>query len=73
MFKLMTPKHEDWASIRDDILSYKLLVCRTKKWICVCLLLIRQKSLIDFCCDLPNDGKQKQVKATELYLLWIFC
>ena len=25
--------------------------------------------IIDFCYDLPNDGKQKQVKATEVYLL----
>ena len=29
--------------------------------------------VIDFGCNLPNDGKQKQVKATEVYLLWIFC
>ena len=29
--------------------------------------------VIDFCCDLPNDGKQKQVKATDIYLLQIFC
>ena len=34
------------------------------------LFLIRQKSLHDwFRSDLPNDGKQKQVKATEVYLL----
>ena len=25
--------------------------------------------IIDFRCDLPSDSKQKQVKATEVYLL----
>ena len=36
----------------------------------VLLFLIGQKSLHDwFRWDLPNDGKQKQVKATEVYLL----
>ena len=29
--------------------------------------------VIHFHCNLPNDGKQKQVKATEIYLLWIVC
>ena len=34
------------------------------------LFLIGQKSLHDwFRSNLPNDGKQKQVKATEVYLL----
>ena len=28
--------------------------------------------VIDFCFNLPNDGKQKQENATEVYLLWIF-
>ena len=27
---------------------------------------------MDFCCDLPNDSNQKQVKANEVYLPWIF-
>ena len=27
---------------------------------------------MDFCCDLPNGSSQKQVKANEVYLPWIF-
>ena len=45
-FKLVNPKHNNRASVRNDSLSLNLLVC----WAeickqCVCLFLIRQKSL----------------------------
>ena len=45
-FKLVNPKHEDRASVHNDSLSLNLFVC----WVeickeCVCLFLIRQKSL----------------------------
>ena len=29
--------------------------------------------VIDFRCDLSNDNKHKEVKASEVYRLWIFC
>ena len=45
-FKLVNPKHAEQASVRNDSLRLNLLVC----WVeidkqCVCLFLIRQKSL----------------------------
>ena len=71
----MNPKHKDQVSVCNDSLSLDLLVwwagiCKQ----CVCLFLIQQNlSVIDFRCDVSNNGKQKQVKATEVYLFWIFC
>ena len=66
MFKLVNPKHKDQASIRNDCLSLNLLV----SWVEICKTSVY---VIDFRCDLSNDGEQKQVKATEAHLLWIFC
>ena len=62
-------------SVSNDSLSLNLLVCWAKicKTVYVCFSFNKNLYAIDFHCDLPNDGKQKQVKATEVYLLWIFC
>ena len=75
VFKPVNPKRKDQGSIRNNFLSLNLLVCWAE--MCkqfVCLVLVQQKSyVINFCCDFPIDSKQKQVKASEVYLLWIFC
>ena len=70
MLKLVNPKHEDWAFISSQWLSLNLWVCCAE----ICkqffhLFWIWQKSLHNWFSLLQNDGKQKQVKATEVYLL----
>ena len=50
-------------------LSLNLFVC----WVKICKLCACVFVITDFRCDLPNDGKQKQVKSNEVHLLWIFC
>ena len=74
-FKLVNPKYKDRASVHNGFLSLNFLVC----WVeickhCICLFLIQQRSLyvIDFRCNLSNYCKQKRIKATEVYLFWIF-
>ena len=68
MFKLVNPKHVRQALVLNDSLSLSEI---WKQRVCFFLF---KKTLyaIDFRCNLPNDSKQKQVKATEVYILWIF-
>ena len=67
MFKLVNPKHVRQALVLNDSLSFRNMET-------ACLFFLFKKTLyaIDFRCNLPNDSKQKQVKATEVYILWIF-
>ena len=75
MFKFVNPKHKGWASVCNDSFSLNLLLAKLKYVNSVSVYFYFDKNLyiIDFRCDLPNNDKQKQVKATEVYLLWIFC
>ena len=66
----MKPKQEDRVSVRNESLDLNLLVAGLKYVNSVSLFLIRQKSLRNwFSLPSPNDGIQKQVKATIVYPL----
>ena len=72
----MNPKHKDRVSICNDTLPALTCYSPGSKYVnsvSVYFSLDKNIYAIDFHCYLPNDGKQKQVKATEVYLLWIFC
>ena len=71
-FKLVNPEDKDQVSVCN---GSSVLPCQSvgPKYVNSVFICNSTKFLIHNCCDLPNDGKQKQVKATEIYLLWIFC
>ena len=60
------------------IMTVSVLTCQFAgpKYVNIVLVffLVQQKSLHhSFLLNLLNDSEQKQVMATEVYLLWIFC
>ena len=70
MLKLVKPKHEDGASVCNESLSLNLLSLLGQNMSTVFLFIF---NLIKVSCwDLSNHSKKKQLKATEVYLFWIF-
>ena len=68
----MNPKHKDRALVRSYSFSSNLLVCWAEIWsVSVYFKFDKILYIIDFRYDRSNDGKYKQVKATEVYLWWI--
>ena len=64
----MNLKHKDQGqfvmNLNLNLIVYLAKICKQ----CVHLFLIQQKSLyvIGICCNLQNNGRQKQVKSTEV-------
>ena len=55
------------------VLTYQFAGPKYANSVSACFQFKKSLYVIDFCCNLPINSKQKQVKATEVYLLWVFC